>query len=54
MNSDDNFDEAIDFLRKVDISMTSYFEECASLLEELVGRLQVILPSHFRTGPIRI
>ncbi len=39
MSTGDKFDEAIEFLRKVDNGMNSYFEECACLMEELLGRI---------------
>ena len=35
----DKYDDAIVFLRTQDASRGSYFEECASLIEELLGQL---------------
>jgi len=35
----DKYDDAIVFLRAQDAGQGSYFEECASLIEELLGQL---------------
>ena len=35
----DKYDDAIVFLRAQDAGRGSYFEECASLIEELLGQL---------------
>ncbi len=35
----DKYDDAIIFLRAQDAGQGSYFEECASLIEELLGQL---------------
>ena len=35
----DKYDDAIVFLRTQDAGRGSYFEECASLIEELLGQL---------------
>ena len=38
-NMMDKYDQAIEFLREQDKGTGSYFEECASIIEELLGRL---------------
>ena len=38
-NMMDKYDQAIEFLREQDKGTGSQFEECASIIEELLGRL---------------
>ena len=38
-NMMDKYDHAIEFLREQDKGTGSYFEECASIIEELLGKL---------------
>ena len=50
----DKYDDAIVFLRTQDAGRGSYFEECASLIEKLLGQLheqqQLTTPPQYRTA----
>jgi len=46
------FDEAIEFLKKVDPG--SYFDECAELIEELLAQVEQAKPAQFQPSDASI
>jgi hypothetical protein len=45
----DKYDQAIEFLKGVEPG--SYFDECASLIEELVAQLELGKPAKWKPSP---
>ena len=45
----DKYDQAIEFLKGVEPS--SYFDECAELMEELLAQVEAKKPNRFQPSP---